>query len=85
MQDPTAVSPRYSPLKIFSKSDKGTYQITFGITKHHEGVGRPGSPQNLKVDTTNIEGGVVIYYHAKSKKKQLKVIEFEKLETINAP
>ena len=84
VQDPNAASPRYSPVNTFSKTDTGTYQITFGITKQH-GSGRPGSPQNLKVDTTNIEGGVIIYYHAKAKKKQLKVIEFEQLETINAP
>ena len=85
VDDPDAVSPKYTAVKVFSKTDKGAYLITFGVTKRRDGGGRPGSPQNTKVDTTNIEGGVIIYYHAKGKKKQLKVIEFEQLETINAP
>jgi hypothetical protein len=63
---------------------KGNYQISFGKVKQRGG-GRPGSPQNTKVDTTNIEGGVIIYYCVKKKKKQIRIDEFEMLETIDAP
>lgn len=79
-----ATSPDYKKVEGFSKADRGTYQITFGITKQR-GSGRPGAPQNQKADTTTIEGGVTIYYSIKKKRKQLKVVEFEQLETVDAP
>lgn len=84
VDDPTVLSPNYQKVTVFLKADKGKYQITFGISKQR-GSARQGSPQNTKVDTTNIEGGIFIYYTAKKKKKQLKVIEFELLETVDAP
>lgn len=79
-----ATSPDYKKVEGFSKCDTGMYQITFGITKQR-GSGRPGAPQNQKADTTNIEGGVTICYSIKKKRKQLKVVEFEQLETVDAP
>lgn len=84
VDNPDAASPDYKKLDSYSGLATGNYLISFGKTKQR-GSGRPGSPQNTKVDTTNIEGGVVIYYSAGKKKKQLKVIEFEPLETIDAP
>lgn len=84
VDDPDLSSPNYTQVKCFSKNDRGKYLITFGITKNR-GSGRPGSPQQMKADTTNIEGGVIIYYSAGKKKKQLKVTEFEMLETVDAP
>lgn len=83
VDDINASSPDYkkaSPENL----KKGNYQITFGKTKQREG-GRPGSPQNLKVDTTNIEGGVMIHYTLKNKHRVLKIDQFEMLEAINAP
>jgi hypothetical protein len=82
--DPDATSPVHQKLASFSGLGTGNYQLTFGRTKQH-GSGRPGSPQNTKVDTTNIEGGVIIYYTMKKKRKQLKIDSFEELEKIDAP
>lgn len=80
------LSPNYTKVTKFSKADKGKYQITFGIHKERGGgTGRPGAPPQVKADTTNIEGGVYIYYHVKKKKKVMKVDVFEMLETLNAP
>lgn len=84
VDNPDATSPKYTPVSAYNKCDKGLYMITFTITKNREG-GRPGSPQQQKADTTNIEGGVFIYYTVNGKVKKIKVDEFEKLDTINAP
>ncbi|MCW3104060.1 MAG: hypothetical protein JWO09_2500 [Bacteroidetes bacterium] len=84
VDNPDAASPDYKKLDSYSSLGTGNYLISFGKTKQR-GSGRPGSPQNTKVDTTNIDGGVVIYYSEGKKRKQLKVIEFEQLETIDAP
>lgn len=84
VDDPGAASPKYEKVNYFSSSDLGIYQITFGVNKQR-GTGRPGAPQNTKVDTTNIEGGVYLYYTLKKKHKRFKIVDFEKLETINAP
>jgi hypothetical protein len=81
--DSNSASPDYKKA-VPQDLKKGTYQIKFGKTKQRGG-GRPGSPQNQKVDTTNIEGGVVIYYSVKKKHKNIKVDVFEMLETIDAP
>lgn len=75
----------YTALDKFSKSDKGFYQIRFAVTKQRGSGGRPGAPQNQKADTTVIEGGVIVYYSIKGKSKQLKVTDFEQLETVDAP
>lgn len=83
VKDADAVSPDYNKVSPGSLK-KGRYQITFGTTKQR-GSGRPGTPQNLKADTTIIEGGVVIHYSIKKKHKQIKVVDFEMLETIDAP
>lgn len=85
VDDPDKESPNYAKVESFKKSDKGLFRIKFGVTKNRGGSGRPGSPQNQKADTTTIEGGVTIYYSWKGKSKQLKVIDFEKLENIDAP
>lgn len=85
VNDANVLSPNYTKVEKFSKSDKGKYQITFGIHKERGGGGRPGSPPQIKADTTNIEGGVYIYYHVKKKKKKLTVDVFEMLERIDAP
>lgn len=84
VDDPDAASPDYKKLQSFSNLTTGNFQLTFGKTKQR-GSGRPGAPQNTKVDTTNIEGGVIIYYSAKRKHKQLKIDSFEQLETVDAP
>jgi hypothetical protein len=84
VDDTNAVSPNYKKLDSFNDLGKGNYQLTFGITKQR-GSGRPGAPQNTKVDTTNIEGGVIVYYTVKKKQKQLKIDSFEELEKIDAP
>lgn len=85
VDDPDAVSPQYTQVKKFVKADRGKYLITFGINKNR-GNGRPGAPpQNMKADTTMIEGGVNVYYRSKGKKKQLRIDQFEQLETISAP
>lgn len=84
VDDPDSNSPKYEQVKSYNKCDIGKYLITFTITKNRGG-GRPGSPQNQKADTTNIEGGVIIYYRVKGKTKMIKVDVFEKLDTINAP
>jgi hypothetical protein len=81
--NPDAISSDYHKAAP-EKLKNGNYRISFGITKQR-GSGRPGTPQNLKADTTNIEGGVIIYYSIKKKHKQLKVDAFEMLETIDAP
>jgi hypothetical protein len=85
VDNPDAVSPKYEQVKKYNKCDKGNYQITFSITKSHGGSSRPGAPQNQMADTTNIEGGVIIYYRVNGKTKKIKVESFEQLETINAP
>lgn len=82
--NPDAVSPDYKKLSSFSGLGKGNFLISFGIIKQR-GSGRPGAPQNTKVDTTNIEGGVVIHYTFKNKRRELKVDSFEELEKIDAP
>jgi hypothetical protein len=84
IDDPDVLSPQYKPVKLFSKKDKGQYLIKFGIGKRRAG-GRPGAPQNMMADTENVDGGVIIYYRAGKKHKQLKVEVFEQLETVNAP
>jgi hypothetical protein len=83
VNDPLAASPEYYKAAPESLK-KGNYQITFGTRKQHEG-GRRGAPQNLKADTTNIEGGVIVYYTIKKKNKQIKIDNFERLENIDAP
>jgi hypothetical protein len=82
--EPEVLSPG---LKKVSPKDlkNGNYMITFGVTKKRGSGGRPGSPQNTRVDTTNIEGGVIIYYSIKKKYNSIKVDTFEMLETLNAP
>jgi len=81
--DPDSVSTDYK--KAFSQDlKKGNYRIKFGKIKQR-GSGRPGSPQNQKADTANIEGAVIIYYTIKKKHKQVKVDTFEMLETVDAP
>jgi hypothetical protein len=84
VDNPDASSPDYKKLDSFKNPGTGNFQISFGKTKQR-GSGRPGSPQNTKADTTNIEGGVIIYYTVKKKHKQLRIEEFEQLETIDAP
>lgn len=84
ISEPTVLSPDYRSVEVFRKADQGKYQIRFSVLKQR-GSGRPGSPPMTKADTTNIEGGIIIYYSAKKKHKQLKVIEFEMLETVDAP
>jgi hypothetical protein len=84
VDNPDAVSPDYKKLDSYSNLGTGNYLISFGKTKQR-GSGRPGSPQNTKVDTINIEGGVIVYYSVGKKHKQLKIAEFEQLETIDAP
>jgi hypothetical protein len=80
---PDAVSPDCK--KVAPKDlKKGNYQITFGKVKKR-GVGRPGSPQDQKADTTNIEGAVLICYTIKKKHLQIRIDNFETLETVNAP
>jgi hypothetical protein len=84
VDNPDAISPQYHQIKTFSKNDKGLFQIAFGSRKSHRG-GRPGIPI---VDVTTGEDyslGVIVFYTAGKKKKQLKVNSFEKLETVNAP
>jgi hypothetical protein len=71
-------------LSSFKNLGTGDYRITFSKTKQRSG-GRPGAPQNTMVDTTNIEGGVMIHYTVKSKHKKMKIDSFEQLETINTP
>ncbi len=86
VDNPESPSPKYEQIKSYNKCDLGLYLFTFSITKNKGSGGRPGSPpQNQKVDTTNIEGGVIIYYTSKGKTQTIKVIEFDKLDTINAP
>jgi len=85
VDNPDAVSPKYEQVKSYDKCDKGKYQITFSITKQNSGGGRPGSPQHQMADTTNIEGGVFVYYSVNGKTKKIKVESFEQLDTINAP
>lgn len=84
VDDPNASSPDYKKLDSYSNLGKGNFQLSFGKTKQR-GSGRPGAPQNTRVDTTNIEGGVLIYYSFNKKSKQLKIDSFEQLETIDAP
>lgn len=84
VDDPAALSPDYKKLASLSGLTSGNYLLTFRKTKQR-GNGRPGAPQNTKVDTTNIEGGVIIYYSVKKKHKQLKIDSFEQLETVDAP
>ncbi len=84
VDDPTVLSPNYSPVKTYNKSDKGMFQITFGTVKQR-GSGRPGAPMNLMVPVADFTQGAIIYYHVGKKKKQLLVESFEELETINAP
>lgn len=85
VDNPESTSPKYEQVKSFNKCDLGKYQLTFSITKNKGSGGRPGSPQNQKADTTNIEGGIIIYYTSKGKTQKIKIVEFEKLDTINAP
>ena len=84
VDDPAAASPDYKKLNGYSDLGKGNYQLSFGLTKQR-GSGRPHAPQNTVVDTTNIEGGIVICYTFKKKHRRLKVDEFEQLETVDAP
>ena len=84
VNDPTVLSPNYQQVKNFSKKDKGIYQITFGSTRKN-GSGRPGSPQNQRVDTENYANGVTLYYTVNKKKKEIKIDSFEELESIDAP
>jgi hypothetical protein len=84
VDDPAAASPDYKRLESYSDLGKGNYQLSFGITKQR-GSGRPHAPQNTVVDTTNIEGGIVIWYTFKKKHRKLKIDEFGQLETIDAP
>ncbi len=83
-ENQTAVPPVYKQVKSFNKKDKGTYLITFASRKSR-GSGRPNSPQNLKVDTENYTGGVIIYYTYKKHKGQMKLLGFEELDSIDAP
>lgn len=85
VDNPESNSPKYEQVKSYNKCDMGLYQLTFSVTKNKGSGGRPGSPQNQKVDTTNIEGGVIVYYTSKGKTQKLNVVEFDKLDTINAP
>jgi hypothetical protein len=82
--DDTVLKPGSQLLREFKKTDKGLFEIVFGIQKSR-GNGRPNAPQNMKVDTTNIDGGVYIYYRTKCRKKKIKVDTFEVLETLDAP
>lgn len=84
VDDPTVLSPNYQQVKNFAKKDKGIYLITFGSTRQN-GSGRPGAPQNQRVDTENYANGVTIYYTVNKKKKELKIDSFEELETVDAP
>jgi hypothetical protein len=68
----------------FHSKDKGVWAIVFGIRKQR-GTGRPGAPQNLKADTTNVEGGVTIYYTANRKRGTLRVETFTQTENLIAP
>ncbi|MGZ4035712.1 MAG: hypothetical protein ACXVPU_06875 [Bacteroidia bacterium] len=79
-----ADDPSFKPVKSFSKSDKGTYQITFASMRSR-GSGRPNSPTGIKVELPDFPKGAIIYYRVGKKKKQLLVEAFEELETINAP
>jgi hypothetical protein len=84
VEAPASASPKYLKLESANDLETGHYQITFDVTKKHGG-GRPGAPQNQKADTTNIDGGVEIFYSSKKKKKKMKVDTFEELERIDAP
>lgn len=84
VDDPTVLSPNYQQVKKFSKKDKGIYQITFGSTRQN-GSGRPGAPQNQKIDTENYSNGITIYYSVNKKKKEIKIDSFEELESVDAP
>ncbi|HEX8515878.1 MAG TPA: hypothetical protein VF868_06735 [Bacteroidia bacterium] len=82
--DPKVPSRKYRKIESLSGLGTGDYQITFSVTKNR-GSGRPGAPQNTKADTTNIDGGVIIYYSMKKNKGQMKIDAFEELERIDAP
>jgi hypothetical protein len=73
----------YSQVKTYSKKDKGNFQLTFSMnTTRKTG---PDTPMNKMVPVNDVTQGVIIYYSAKKKGKQLKVESFEQLETIDAP
>ncbi len=73
----------YTQVKTYSKKDKGNYQLTFSMnTTRKTG---PDTPMNKMVPVNDVTQGVIIYYSAKKKGKQLKVESFDKLETIDAP
>jgi hypothetical protein len=84
VDNPSAASPDFKPVKTFSKKDKGTYHITFASGKNR-GSGRPGTPMNLVVPVSDFTQGAIIYYTIGKKHYQLKVDAFDELETINAP
>ena len=85
INDPKATSPEIKQIKTFSKADKGTYQLHFAATKKR-GSGRPGTPpQEQMVPIAEFTQGAIVYYTMGKKHKQLKIEEFEELETINAP
>jgi hypothetical protein len=82
--DPNDAIPYYKKLNSYSGLGKGHFQISFSVTKNRGG-GRPGAPQNQMADTTDIQGGVIIYYSFKKKPKQIKIESFEELENVDAP
>jgi hypothetical protein len=74
VNEPEATSPDYKKVSA-ENLKKGNYQVTFSKIKQRGG-GRPGSPQNMKADTTIIEGGVLVFYTMKKKHRQLKIESF---------
>ncbi len=84
VDSPNAVSPIYKQVKLFSKKDIGIFQINFG-TRKALGGGKPNAPVANNLPPEDYSKGVVLFYTANKKKKELKISVFEKLESINAP
>jgi len=97
LDDPASPSPRYEKLTKFEKNYIGLIQITFASMKSLGDGGRRNVPTIEIGEQNDYSSGVTIYYTSKMRKvkatdvektakaKNLKVIAFEKLETINAP
>lgn len=72
VDDPEAVSPDYKAVKSFTKKDLGNYRISF-------------TPERSANSALNTDKGVIMYYTAKRKAKQLKIGYFEKPEPVETP
>lgn len=80
-----ATSPNYTQVKVYTKNDKGNYQITFASFKSMGSSGRPGAPDQEIIEEPPFDEGAIIYYRNGKKKMKLLITNFEKLETVNAP